>query len=359
MRLSLLLFSLFFIFSCKEKTETIHPEYHSITESIYATGLIKSKDQYQVYSSVNGIVEKIFVTEGVHVKVGDPLFQISNKAQELNKENAELAANFADISNNQGKINEAKELVDLAKNKLKTDSSIYQRQKNLWEANIGTKVELEQKELIYLNSKTSYFSAKEKLTELKRTLHFNSKQSKKNLAINSKASDDFIIRSKVNGIVFNIQKSIGEIITTQFPVATIGNSSKYFMEMQVDENDIFKIHPELKVFVTFDSYKNQVFEAKVSKIYPYMNEKSKSFLIEAEFTKSPPNLFPNLTFEANIVIQEKSKALLIPRTYVVEDSFVIKANDEKVKVKTGLNDFQKVEILSGLSVMDDIKKPTK
>ncbi|MHA8049630.1 efflux RND transporter periplasmic adaptor subunit [Aquirufa sp. ROCK-SH2] len=359
MRLTILLFSMVFFFSCKEKIETIHPEYHSITESIYATGLIKSKNQYQVFSSVNGIVEKVFVAEGDRVKVGDPLFLISNKTQELQKENAQLAANYANISNNVGKINEAKEFLELAKNKLKTDSNLYLRQRNLWKENIGTKVELEQKELLYLNSKTAYFSAKERLSELKRTLDFNSKQSQKNLSINSKISEDFIIRSKINGIVFNLQKSVGEIITTQFPIATIGNSEKYFMEMQVDENDIFKIHTGLKVFVTFDSYKNQVFEASVSKIYPYMNEKSKSFLIEAEFTKSPPNLFPNLTFEANIVINEKSKALLIPRTYLVDDSFVIKANDEKIKVKTGLNDFQMVEILSGLSANDEIKKPVK
>ncbi|MFM6948003.1 MAG: efflux RND transporter periplasmic adaptor subunit [Aquirufa sp.] len=359
MRLTILLFSMVFFFSCKEKIETIHPEYHSITESIYATGLIKSKNQYQVFSSVNGIVEKVFVAEGDRVKVGDPLFLISNKTQELQKENAQLAANYANISNNVGKINEAKEFLELAKNKLKTDSNLYLRQRNLWKENIGTKVELEQKELLYLNSKTAYFSAKERLSELKRTLDFNSKQSQKNLSINSKISEDFIVRSKINGIVFNLQKSVGEIITTQFPIATIGNSEKYFMEMQVDENDIFKIHTGLKVFVTFDSYKNQVFEASVSKIYPYMNEKSKSFLIEAEFTKSPPNLFPNLTFEANIVINEKSKAMLIPRTYLVEDSFVIKANDEKIKVKTGLNDFQMVEILSGLSANDEIKKPVK
>lgn len=359
MRLTILLFSMVFFFSCKEKIETIHPEYHSITESIYATGLIKSKNQYQVFSSVNGIVEKVFVAEGDRVKVGDPLFLISNKTQELQKENAQLAANYANISNNVGKINEAKEFLELAKNKLKTDSNLYLRQRNLWKENIGTKVELEQKELLYMNSKTAYFSAKERLSELKRTLDFNSKQSQKNLSINSKISEDFIVRSKINGIVFNLQKSVGEIITTQFPIATIGNSEKYFMEMQVDENDIFKIHTGLKVFVTFDSYKNQVFEASVSKIYPYMNEKSKSFLIEAEFTKSPPNLFPNLTFEANIVINEKSKAMLIPRTYLVEDSFVIKANDEKIKVKTGLNDFQMVEILSGLSANDEIKKPVK
>ena len=166
MRLIILLFFGIFLNSCKEKIETIHPEYRAITESIYATGLIKSKGQYQVFSSVNGIVEKIYVTEGARVKKGDPLFLVSNKTQELNKENAELVASYSDYSNNVGKVNEAIQFVELAKNKLKIDSNLYERQKNLWKEKVGTKVELEQKELNYLNAKTAYFSAKEKLNEL-------------------------------------------------------------------------------------------------------------------------------------------------------------------------------------------------
>jgi HlyD family secretion protein len=359
MKKIILLLSNIVLFSCKDKIETIKPEFEAISESIYATGNLKSQDQYQVFSSVNGIIERIYVTEGSLVKMGDPLVLISNKTQELNKENAELTANFADISNNSGKINEAKQLMDLAKNKFLTDSSLLQRQKNLWKEQIGTKVELEQKELLFLNSKTSYLSAIEKMAELKRTLNYQAKSSKKNLLISSKLVEDYIIRSKINGVVFNLSKNLGEIVTTQTPLATIGNPQKYFLEMQVDENDIFKIALGLKVYVTFDSYKNQIFEAKVSKIYPYMNEKSKSFLIEAIFTKIPPKLFPNLTFEASIVLKEKSRALLIPRKFVQQDSFVIKSNNEKVKIKTGLMDFQKVEIISGLSVSDEIIKPEK
>lgn len=359
MKKIILLFSMIIFFSCKEKIETIKPEYQAISESIYATGNLKSEDQYQVFSSVNGIIEKIYVSEGSEVKIGDPILLISNKTQELNKENAQLAASFADLSNNSGKINEAKQLVELAKNKYLTDSSFFQRQKNLWKEQIGTKVELEQKELLFLNSKTAYSSALEKLSDLKRTLNFNAKASQKNLSISNKLAEDFIIRSKVNGVVFNLAKEEGEIVIAQTPIATIGNPKRYFLEMQVDENDIFKIQVGLQVYVTFDSYKNQVYEAKVSKIYPYMNEKSKSFLIEATFTKVPPKLFPNLTFEASIVLHEKSKALLIPRSYVIQDSFVINSNKEKVKIKTGLMDFQKVEIISGLTASDEIIKPEK
>jgi hypothetical protein len=49
------------------------------------------------------------------VKKGTPILSISNETQRLSKENAELAARFADFNANQGKLNEAKLLLDLAK----------------------------------------------------------------------------------------------------------------------------------------------------------------------------------------------------------------------------------------------------
>ena len=87
-----------------------------------------------------------------------------------------------------------------------------------------------------------------------------------------------------------------------------------------------------------------------------MNERSKSFTVEAGLVKQPPALFPNLTCEANIVIAEKEKALTIPRACLLEGDYVLLATKEKRKVTTGLKDYQKVEILSGLKVTDIILK---
>lgn len=108
-----------------------------------------------------------------------------------------------------------------------------------------------------------------------------------------------------------------------------------------------------------DSYKGQVFEAVVEKINPLMSERSKSFTIDAGFITQPPALYPNLTCEANIVIQEKEKTLTIPRAYLLENNYVLLANKEKRKVTTGLKDYQKVEILSGVTVNDFILKPSQ
>ena len=331
-----------FVISCKDTTEKIKPTVSSITESIYASGVIKSKNQYQVFPTVNGIIQNIFLSEGDSVTVGTPILSIFNEAQKLSKDNALLSEQFFDINANQGKINEAKLLVSLSQNKMKNDSMMLVRQKNLWQQQIGTKVELEQKELTFQNSKTAYYSSVQKYDDLKRQLNLISQQAINNFNISSKQENDFTIKSEINGVVYNIFKSKGEIASIQNPVAVIGDANQFLLEMQVDENDIFKLKKGLLVFITMDSYKGKVFEATVTKIYPMMNERSKTFLIEATFVKQPEILYPNITFEANIILQSKANSLLIPRDYLLNDSIVIKSNKKKVVVKTGLKDYQKI-----------------
>ncbi len=348
-----------FLYGCKSKVEKIKPTIESISESIYASGTVKSKNQYQAFAPVNGIVENVFVSEGDTIKKGESILSVSNEAQRLSKENAELAEKFSDLNANQGKLNEAKLLVELAKNKMKNDSALFFKQKMLWQQQVGTSVELEQRELVFQNSKTAYYSSQVKLNDLKRQLDFTSSQSKKNLLISTKLENDYTLKSEIDGIVYSISKSKGEIVGVQTPLAVIGDAKNFILEMQVDEYDILKIKKGLMVLVTLDSYKGKVFEASVTKINPLMNERSKTFLVEAEFLKQPELLYPNITFEANIVLQSKEKALLIPRNFVQNDTLVFKSNGDKVVVKTGLRDYQKIEILSGISAEDELIKPTE
>jgi hypothetical protein len=81
--------------------------------------------------------------------------------------------------------------------------------------------------------------------------------------------------------------------------------------------------------------------------------------VEAEFVHRPERLYPNITLEANIILQFKKQAILIPRNYLINDSLVVKSDGEKVLVKTGLRDFQKIEIISGINAEDELLKPTE
>jgi multidrug efflux pump subunit AcrA (membrane-fusion protein) len=347
------------LYACSHKVEKTKPTTESITESIYASGIIKSANQYQVFAPVNGIIDEVYLTEGDSVIKGTRILSISNETQKLNQKNAELAAGFNDYNANQGKLNEARQMLELARSKAANDSALYFRQKNLWDQQIGSRNEFEMRQLAYQNSKATLVSATVKLNDLKRQLEYSSAQAKQNLKITEQLTGDYTLKSEVDGIIYSIGKTKGEMVGVNSPLAVIGSDKDFILELQVDEYDILKVRLGQLVLITMDSYRGKVFEAIVTKIEPIMNERSKTFVVEATFKTRPEVLYPNITFEANIVLEQKDNALLIPRNYLINESQVIKSNGDTVQVAIGLKDYQKVEILSGITAQDELLKPDK
>jgi HlyD family secretion protein len=345
------------LLSCERKRIKTNPVKESITESVYASGIVKSRDEYQVYSPVNGLIQKILVAEGDIVKKETPLLQIISEAARLNIQNAQLASDNAGIVANRYKLNEIEATIRFLKNKVENDSLLLERQRLLWTKAIGSRNELEQRQLAYENDLASYYSALSRYYDLKKQLNFAEAQSKNNLQISKTLANDFTVKSQIAGRVYTITKKKGEMVTTQTPIAVIGGATAFLLELQVDEYDIGKIQPGQKVLLTMDSYRKQLFEGSITRIIPFMNNRTRSFTVEASFTSSPPSLYPNLTVEANIIIQTKENAITIPRDYLVNDLLVLLGTGKEKKVITGLKDYQKVEIISGLTNTDIIMKP--
>ena len=357
LRYTLSVFSLFMLASCGQKQEYTQPVIEKITESVYASGYLKSNEQYQVFAKVNGLLQKIWVKKGDVVKKGQLIFTLSNEVSKLNAANAQLNAVNADYYANLDKLRELDLAIEVSMKKLGNDQLLLERQRTLWAEQIGTKFELEQRELSYANSKATFESAKLRYNELKKQLRFSSKQSKHNLSISRSMLDDYNVRSEVNGMVYSIEKEQGEMVSPQAPLAILGSAQHFTIILQVDENDIVKVAPGKKVFITMDSYKGEVFEANVDNVNPLMNERSRTFEVEASFLKAPEILYPNLTLEANIIMQSKDNAMTIPRKYLVDDTYVMMSESKRKLVKVGLKDYQKVEILQGLNKNDKIMLP--
>ncbi|GMQ26777.1 efflux RND transporter periplasmic adaptor subunit [Algoriphagus sp. oki45] len=354
-----LLFSLL-LFSCgKEGEETVFPEYKAITESVYASGLVKAKDQYEAFTMASGPIQEIFAKEGDTVKAGDPILLIYNEAEKLRKENAQLAQSFADQQANQTRLRDLELAISFAKNKLYNDSLLWVRTKNLWDKGIGTAVELEQRELNFRNSKTSYESSLLRYRDLKREIEYNSKSAGKNLAIIQVVENEYTLRSKIDGVVFSLLKEVGEMANPQTPLAIIGSPGEFILELQVDEYDIAKVEVGQPVIVSMDSYKGETFEAEITKVYPIMDSKSKTFTLEAVFTKAPIKLFPNLSLEANVVTQVSLKTLVIPRNYLLGENQVITTDGDTLTVKVGIKNFQYAQILEGLSNTTELILPNQ
>lgn len=351
------LLALFMLWSCSEDRETISPTEAGITESIYASGTVKSKNQYSVFAKVNGIVDHVYVEAGDFVIKGSPILSIYNETQRLNRENAALTADFYNFNSNVKKLNELKSQIEIARLKLANDSTQFERQKKLMASNAGTEIEYEKSELTYQASSANLQSAITQYEEYKRQLDYNSSQARRNAEILGLTEKDYTVYSEIEGMVYAINKVKGEMISVQSELAVVGDSKQFVLEMQVDERDILHIKLGQKVVVTLDSYGDRTFDAEITKINPFMDTRSKTFLLEAEFLKQPEVLYPNMNFEANIVIRTKEKALLIPRSYLINDSIVLNSNGDSISVKTGLKNYQQVEILSGLSLTDKIQLP--
>ena len=342
---------------CQDKTETVSPVRESITESVYASGVLKAKNQYQVFSTVNGLLQKIHVREGDTVRKGSLLFTVLNETSKLARENAQLSAELADIRANRSKLDELLLNIDLLKNKMVNDSLQLARKQKLWSQNIGSKVELEQAELSYNNAKTTYESARLRYKDEKRRLEILSKQAQKSLQISRETESNFSITSTIDGKVYSLTSEEGEIVNTLTPLAVIGDVNDYVLELQVDEYDVTSIRPGQSVKVVMDSYKGEVFEAVVTKINPIMNERTKTLTVEADFVTAPPTLYPNLTLEANIILQVKDNVLTLPRKFIINDRFVIKENGDTIPVTIGLKDYLKAEIVNGVDENDVLMLP--
>lgn len=343
--------------SCVRNTERTRPVVGRITESVYASGMVKSRNQYQVFSAVSGLVQDILVTEGDLVRKGAPVMRLVNVNARLNIEQAQLAAQNASLAANRDRLRELELSREAAKARMEHDRMLLGRQQSLWAQSIGTRNELDALELAATTSASAYNAASVRYKDLERQLRFQALQSQKSLQISESLAEDYLIKSTVDGKVYSLLRARGELVSPQSPVALIGDAEGFIVELQVDEYDIARISKGQIVLLQMDSYKGEVFEAEVEKINPAMNTQSRSFTVDAAFTKAPPILYPNLTCEANILIRVKDRALTIPRSYLVNDSAVMLESGRLQKVTVGLKDYRNAEIQTGLSAHDVILKP--
>ena len=336
--------------SCSGRQEKVLPTVRDLTESVYSSVTIQPDSLYQVYAIVSGILDVNLVEEGDLVSKNEQLFQIINTATKLNTKNAQLALTLAKENYN-GRaaiLNSIQDEIDAAELKYKNDSINYYRQKNLWEQQIGSKVQYDTKKLNYQLASNQLGLLQSKYERTKNELLTAVKQAENNYLNATVTTKDFEIKSKINGRVYALYKEPGEIITSMEPLATIGSRDRFVVELLVDEVDIVRIALGQEVLINLDAYGDSIFKGKVSKIYPKKDERNQTFTVEAVFIDQPKVLYPGLSGEANIIILKKEKVLTLPKTYLFNGNKV-KTDQGFVIVKTGLQNMEYIEIRSGIN----------
>lgn len=352
------LFILAILSGCGEKEQLLSPIRQDIVESVYASATVQPENMYRAYAVVTGILEKNLVEEGQTVNAGDELMKVSNPAPELSAENARLQMDLAQ-SNYSGKNSVIKELetqIRTANLTFNDDSLNYIRQEKLWNEGIGSQAAYEGRKLAYERSKNQLNQLKSEYRRLNLELRNKMEQARNAYAATKANSDEFTVRSTIDGKVYALFKEPGEVVIPNEPLAMLGSPDNFVLELLIDEVDVVRIELGQKVLINLDAYGETVFEAEIFKIYPQKDSRNQTFKVEAKFLNQPSKLYPGLSGEANIIVNRREKALTIPRSFLVGTDSVLTPMGMR-KVTTGIATLDRIEIISGLNESDAILKP--
>lgn len=336
-----------------DKTPVIFAEKKDLIETVYASGKIISENEYKLSSLSNGTIVKKLVKDGDTVKKGQLLYIISNEAAR-DRHSAALK-NFHTISKNLSSqsplLRDLKLSLQNAIVKCANDSVIYHRYKALWEQHIGTRNNLDNVYTSYQISLNQRTIAEQKYYAARNDLEVSHSNARSQVSEANKDLQECLIRSDRDGVIYQTYKEEGETVFPNEVLALGGGPGNQVIRLAVDQQDIGRLLIGQQVLLQTDVTGNTIYEAVVSCIYPVMNEQDQTFRVDALFNKQTGPAFIHSSVEANIVVQKKQKALVLPRIALAgKDSVWIRQNDRKTKkyIQTGITTLDHVEILSGL-----------
>ncbi|MFM1877908.1 MAG: hypothetical protein RLZZ241_774 [Bacteroidota bacterium] len=344
--------------ACGEKEQFITPDRQTIVESVYASATVQPEGMYRAFAAVTGILEANLVEEGDLVRPGTTLIKVSNHAPELNSQNAKLQMNLAESSylGTNSSLKDLANQIKIAELTYRDDSLNLERQQKLWNQKIGSLATYENRKLSFERSKNILAQLKSEYNRLEIELRTKMAQARNTYAASKANTEDFYVKSTLNGKVYALFKEPGEVVMPNEPLAMLGSPDTFLIELLVDEVDVVRIALEQHVLISLDAYGNQVFEAKISKIYPQKDQRSQTFRVEAQFREAPKTLYPGLSGEANIIIDQRENALTIPRSYLIGKDSVRTIKGLK-KIETGLRTLDRIEVRSGLNPYDKLILP--
>jgi multidrug resistance efflux pump len=316
------------------------------------------ENQYVVTANKEGFITNAFVKEGDSVSISTPLFNLANSIQNAQLDNAQI--DYIDalsrLQPNSPKIRQLEIRISQAEEQLTIDEKNYNRYSNLVKNDAVSQVDYDRVRLQYENAKSNLNLVQQQLIDLKTNLQVTAKNKRNQLRIQEENSDDYIIESKINGIVLSIYKEKGELVRKGEAIAKMGGGTK-IIKLFVAEEDISYIKLNQPLNITLNSNRNEFFEAQISRIYPEFDTKEQSFIVEAEFQTSPQIIFPGTQVQANIIIAQKKDAIVIPTISIIDGNKVMNAAGDEISLKIGIQNSEWTEIISGLSENEKLRIP--
>ncbi|MEZ5172210.1 MAG: efflux RND transporter periplasmic adaptor subunit [Bacteroidia bacterium] len=345
--------------ACGGKENTIKAEKRNLTEVVYASGNLYPVDEYKVISSVPGYISEIFKKEGDSLRIGDEIILIStpNRNSESSAASVALKVAINNSAENGPVLSQIKQRLIAAQKRASTDSLNLARYTRLAAVGAIAQADLDKAATQAESSMREALALADQLQAQKVALEAELANARNRFNQAGNNLSDGLLKSKLNGTLYQLLKQEGDFVNINEPIALIGSASNPVARLSIDESDFELIKTGQEVQIAIDAYPGKLFKARITRIYPVLNKTEQAFKADATFTDENPDLIYGLNLEANVIIRTGKDVLTIPRSALMAGDSVIVVREgkkQKIKVKTGITDLVNVEIVDGLNENEEV-----
>lgn len=348
----------------------------TIDKNVVATGKVEPITKAEIKSKASGIVQKILVDAGQTVKAGQVLVELDRQEIEarVRQSRAQLAGSEANLKVTQADYEKSK--VDAESPDVVLLKRNYDRAIQMAKEGVFSQSQLDDAEKNYVLAKNKQDSARATLSVDKAKLVQAEAQVESDRAALEQNQEQLgyaTIVSPIDGLVLSRDVEIGDAVSSILVlgssatlVMTIGDVHEVYVKGKVDESDIGKVSMNQPARIRVESFKDKTFNGRVTKIAPMGNEKDNvtTFEVRVSIDNATGELKPNMTANAEILLEEHKDVLTVPEAAVMYDKdkkasvdiYDPKAKEGKrhTSITAGISNGSKTEVLSGLKENDKV-----
>lgn len=276
----------------------------NVTQSVSFTGTVEAQVVNNISSQQPLRITKIMVDVGDHVKAGQTLVTLDNSS-----------------------------LVQAAA-QLENAKKEYERAKELYEFGGASKSEYDGRKLSYEVAKSAYNNLVENTT----------------------------LVSPVSGVVTARNFDVGDM-ASGLPVLVVEQIRPVKIMINVSESLFSKVKKGMKVYVTLDAYGDEKFAGRIARIYPTINNATRTFQVEVSVPNNDERVRPGMFARVTLPYATVNRVIISDRAvnklmgsgdrYV----FIYNPADSTVrysKVELGQHMGYEYEVLSGVENGDQV-----
>ncbi len=166
---------------------------------------------------------------------------------------------------------------------------------------------------------------------------------------------DYSVLAPWDGIVSKVNIREGDYVVPRAPLVEVYDPTNLVIEAAVPERYSAQLRNGMNLTVRLDAFPDSAFKARISRIYPYLEERMRTRTIEAQI-EANISILPGMFARIQLPLNTIDSAIVVPSQAVLVTPagdrmlFVVNSDTvERRKVELGIEQGNRTQILSGVT----------